>query len=338
MLDDLKQIHNRDAQDMLGVVEKQLHQLQHVFEMSGDEQTLATATIQNIVITGGEETILAAELCRSWPGSRLPLEISPLFELPPYVNGQTLFIAISYENNTEEIVAAITAAEQRQAIIAVITTEGELREFVATKNYPSIVLPGDVRPLQATLYVFKALVTLLARLNLLMGVNPEQLHHSLAETTGWLQQHIQSWLPVVATKDNYAKQLALECVGKSVVICAGPKLVPVAHKWKVNLNQYAHNIAWWSQFPDANAAGWKAQPVNKPYTVIDLHSNLEDTVVQQSFKEAERSLSGQRPSSEIVEAQGETILQQLLWTSLLGDFVSIYLALLNGVNPSITKE
>jgi len=36
----------------------------------------------------------------------------------------------------------------------------------------------------------------------------------------------------------------------------------------------------------------------------------------------------------VINAEGDDMLEQLLWTLALGDFVSIYLALLNGINPA----
>jgi len=53
--------------------------------------------------------------------------------------------------------------------------------------------------------------------------------------------------------------------------------------------------------------------------------------------QAERGLGGrpgQRPAAHTVEAEGKTLLEQLLWTVALGDFVSLYTALLNGLNPT----
>jgi hypothetical protein len=41
-----------------------------------------------------------------------------------------------------------------------------------------------------------------------------------------------------------------------------------------------------------------------------------------------------RPAAHIVNAKGETTLEQLLWTLAFGDFVTIYTGLLNGVNPT----
>ncbi len=80
--------------------------------------------------------------------------------------------------------------------------------------------------------------------------------------------------------------------------------------------------------------GWTKQPVNKPYAVVELRSNLEHKRTQKRFVVTERLLSGMRPAPIVVEAAGETGLEQLLWASVLGDFVTIYTALLNGVNPT----
>jgi len=45
-------------------------------------------------------------------------------------------------------------------------------------------------------------------------------------------------------------------------------------------------------------------------------------------------LSGRRPAPYVVNVEGEDLLEQLLWAVIYGDFVSIYLGLLNGVNPT----
>ena len=124
---------------------------------------------------------------------------------------------------------------------------------------------------------------------------------------------------------------------KSLVVYARRKLFPAAYKWKISFNENAKNIAWCNQLPEFNhneLLGWTSHPVDKAYAVIDLRSNLEHPRVQKRFKVYERLLSGMRPRTHVVEAQGETILEQLLWAVAFGDFVSLYLALLNGLNPT----
>ena len=40
------------------------------------------------------------------------------------------------------------------------------------------------------------------------------------------------------------------------------------------------------------------------------------------------------PHPITIEAEGNSLIEQMLWTVNLGDFVSIYLALLNNVDPT----
>jgi glucose/mannose-6-phosphate isomerase len=110
-----------------------------------------------------------------------------------------------------------------------------------------------------------------------------------------------------------------------------------AYKWKININENAKQIAWLDQFPEFNHnefLGWTKQPVDKPYAVIDLRSQLEHLRVQQRFELSQKLLSGMRPAPIVVQAEGDNLLAQLLWLINLGNFVSIYLSLLNGLNPT----
>jgi glucose/mannose-6-phosphate isomerase len=61
---------------------------------------------------------------------------------------------------------------------------------------------------------------------------------------------------------------------------------------------------------------------------------LEHPRVVKRFEVTDRLLSGLWPHPNVVNAEGSTVLEQLLWTVLFGDFVSIYVALLNGLNPA----
>lgn len=67
--------------------------------------------------------------------------------------------------------------------------------------------------------------------------------------------------------------------------------------------------------------------------MIDLRSNLEHPIIQKRFEVTERLLSGKRPAPIVVDIQGDSLVKQLLWSVALGDFVTLYTGLLNGLNP-----
>jgi len=103
------------------------------------------------------------------------------------------------------------------------------------------------------------------------------------------------------------------------------------------MNENAKNVAWCNQLPEFNHnefIGWSSHPIDKPYAVVELRSMLEHPRVQKRFEVTNRLLSGKRPAAEVVTVKGDTLIQQLLWAACLGDFVSLYVAFLNGLNPT----
>jgi glucose/mannose-6-phosphate isomerase len=329
MLDDLKYIHERDAQDALGVASKQWQQLQYVYEVDLSR----FSDIRNVILAGMGGSALPGVFLRSWPGTSVPFEIVRDYEVPTYANEHTLFISSSYSGNTEETLAALAAAEAKNAQIVVIAAGGKLAEYAKEKQYPLFTIPSGIQPRMSSFYFLAAFVQLLEPL----GLIPQGSRSELTQTGDWLSAQTENWLPEVKTASNPAKQLALELMGKSVVVYSGPRLFPAANKFKICMNENAKNVAWVNQYPEFNHnefIGWSSHPVDKPYAVVDIRSSLEHPRVQKRFEVAERLLSGKRPSPEVITPQGDSVLKQLLWTSNFADFISIYLALLNGVNPT----
>jgi glucose/mannose-6-phosphate isomerase len=264
----------------------------------------------------------------------VPLEITRDYDIPAYVNSSTLFIAASYSGNTEETVSALAQAEAKGAQIVVIAGGGKLQEIAEAKQYAFILLPKAAQPRYAALYNFKALAVILVEAGLVQAAN---VYPALEQAADFLDEAVKVWLPTVSTANNPAKQLAQELIGKSLVVYGGPKMYPAAYKWKISCNENAKQVAWAGQLPEFNHnefLGWSQQPVDKPYAVVDLRSSLEHPRVQKRFEVTARLLSGKRPEPLVVQVQGDTLLEQLLWAVAYGDFVTLYLALLNGLNPA----
>lgn len=329
MLDDLKMIHIRDAQDALGIAEKQWQQLDYLYDMPRIELNL-----RNVVFAGMGGSALAAQLSTTWPGYSVPFEICRGYDIPSYVGQGTLFIASSYSGNTEETLSALEQAEAKRAAIVIIAGGGKLADIARQKGYPLAVLPKAEQPRFAALSGLKALVCILGKAGLVDAVEAEK---TLQQTSVFLRQSVQAWLPTVPTKKNQAKQLAQELMGRSPVIYAGPLMFPAAYKWKISFNENAKNVAWHGQLPEFNHnefMGWTSHPTDKPYAVIDIRSGFEHERIQKRFEVSDRLLSGKRPAAHVVVPEGGNVLEQLLWAVALGDFVSLYLALLNGLNPT----
>lgn len=241
MLDDLMLIHERDAQDALGIAEKQGEQLEYDYQVS----TIKYQGIENVVFAGMGGSALAAQISLVWPGFAVPFEIVRNYTLPAYVGKDTLFFASSYSGNTEETLSALAEAENKGALIVIITSGGTLADIAQQKGYPLLVLPSGLQPRHAAFYNLKALVSATDALGLTHDKATE-----LADQAEFLQKAVTTWLPTMPTGQNKAKQIAQECIGKSVVVYGGPLMYPAAYKWKISFNENAKHIAWCNQYSE----------------------------------------------------------------------------------------
>ena len=190
-IDDLKYIHAKDTSDALGIAEKQWQQLEHEFAIPELDYK-----VENIVFTGMGGSALAALLSKTWPGYTVPFEVTRGYHLPSYVSSKTLVIASSYSGNTEETISALHEAENAGAHIICISSGGKLADLAKEKGHLWVELPQAAQPRFATLYSFKAFVTVLERAGL--------VNHDSAEKEARMQ-------PCVGAGDGAERQH--DCVG-----------------------------------------------------------------------------------------------------------------------------
>ena len=329
MLDDQNVLAQRDPENALAIALEEPSQLAATIEI---ENAIREFRPVQVIVTGMGGSALAAGIAKVWLPLGVPFEVVRHYELPAYVSEETLVIASSYSGNTEETLSALANAEMRGAHIAVIASGGRLAEVAREREYPLAVLPSGIQPRMAVAYNLRALTHFLELYGLAKGASEE-----LAANEAWLRDAVKSWRPEVSTGDNYAKQLALEAVGKTPVIYGGALTGPVAYKWKISFNENAKNTAFYNEFPEFNHnefIGWSSHPVDKPFAIFDLMSELEHPQIRKRFEVSEKLLSGKRPKATIITLQGDNLIGQMMWGCILADFVSIYVAILNNVDPT----
>ena len=333
MLDDPNVVQQRDPKNALGVAADQWQQVQYPAEgVDGDHDD---RQLTKVVIAGMGGSALAALLTKAWleENLRIPLEVVREYELPTYVDESTLVVASSYSGNTEETLACLQQAAELGAQRAVIAAGGQLIEIAEGEKIAHVKIPSGLQPRMAVLFNLKALLVTLMH----FGIVQHDLLDEVSAAGEWLKAESDKWTPLVPMDKNLAKELALQAVGKTPVFYGGRLTGPAAYKWKISWNENAKNVAFWNVYPEANHnefIGWSSHPVEKPFAVFDLRSSFEHPRILKRFEISDRLLSGLRPKATVVQLAGDTPLKQLLWASILADFVSIYVAVLNGVDPT----
>lgn len=333
MLDDGNLLKQRDPSGALDVAGSQFSQAKIRPQIIFGEND--NRPIYNVVIAGMGGSALAALLAKTWLKSEFPepLEIVRGYQLPNYVDQDTLVIISSYSGNTEESISCLRQAKAKGAQIAIIASGGELIEIANSDSIAHVVLPSGIQPRFGVIYNLCALLALMAN----FGVVSNKKLDEVLDAADWLGQESAKWSGDVPTVNNYAKKLAMLAVGKTAIFYGGELTAPVAYKWKISWNENAKNVAFCNEYPEFNHnefLGWTSHPIDKPFAVFDIVSVLENAQVLKRFVISDRLLSGLRPKSTVIDLAGDTLIKQMLWGSILADFVSIYLAILNNVDPT----
>lgn len=333
MLDDPNFIKQHDPEGALEIAYSQCDQT--TFEAKVINTETHDRPILNIVVAGMGGSALAAALAKAWLklDIKIPFEVVRTYDLPKYIDDNTLVIASSYSGNTEETISCLEEAEKAGTQLAVIASGGELIRRAELNKIAYVTLPTGIQPRVAVIYNLRAIFALLENFK----IASRSKFDEIANTCVWLKSECSKWMSDVPTDRNYAKQLALQAVGKTAIFYGGSLTAPVAYKWKISWNENGKNVAFWNEIPEFNHnefMGWTSHPVEKPYAVFDIVSDFEHPQILKRFEVSDRLLSGMRPKSTTINMMGESMIEQLLWGSILADFVSIYLAILNGVDPT----
>jgi glucose/mannose-6-phosphate isomerase len=127
--------------------------------------------------------------------------------------------------------------------------------------------------------------------------------------------------------------------GRAILVIGAERgLAAVAQRWKGQLNENAKQLAWASALPEMNHnevdgfAGPKA--ATGRLGVVLLREPEEHPRIAARFAWLASYLRRRGIPAESVLALGDDAAARLLAAAALGDFVSYYLALANGVDPS----
>lgn len=261
----------------------------------------------------------------------VPVVVNRDYTLPVWVDGSCLVVAASYSGNTEETLSAYDDAVRHRARRVAVTSGGELARRAEAAGDPVIRIPGGQPPRTALGYLLFPLLHVATH----AGVVPPQ---DLGHAVGTLDRAVERYGPATPFDSNPAKQLA-ERLHESMIVVYGLGNWPsaVAGRWRAQLNENSKNLAISHAFPELNhneILGWMAADRQaKAYAVVYLRSGNERKELTRRAEVTKDLASSVWRSLTWVEPELGPTFSQMLELCLMGDFVSIYLAALNGVDP-----
>ena len=144
--------------------------------------------------------------------------------------------------------------------------------------------------------------------------------------------------PSVAETCNQAKQLARCLLDSLPVVVGAEHLSEAARRWRTQFNENSKSWALDDELSEGNhnsivGFGLPTQLVSRLYAIF-LDAPTLHPRIRQRIRLTGEALARAGVRSETIEARGQSSLSQVLTAVLFGDFVTYYLALLNGVDPT----
>ncbi|MDQ6835240.1 MAG: bifunctional phosphoglucose/phosphomannose isomerase [Actinomycetota bacterium] len=285
-----------------------------------------------LVVAGMGGSAVGGALARAALGDRAsrPMSMARSYELPPWTTPDTTVLCVSYSGDTEETLASYEAAGILGAQRLVCTSGGALAQAARADGVAVIPLPGGYQPRATVGYLFVVALEAAAVCGL-----TEPLHTEVDVAAAHAEQLVTQWGPD-GSEDSLAKRLARALHGTIPQIAGAGLTASIAYRWKTQINENAKLPCFAAELPELHhneIVGWDGAPELGRFGAVllddcDLHPR-----VRMRIGLTQELIADQAAHVERVESVGETRIERLVSLVLLGDLVSLYLAVLRGVDP-----
>ncbi|MGB9676721.1 MAG: bifunctional phosphoglucose/phosphomannose isomerase [Candidatus Bathyarchaeales archaeon] len=338
VLDDLNEIKKIDRSNMLSFCVEAARHCGEAAKLAKNLD-LGYPKPEAIIVAGMGGSAISGELLKDWARDKIavPIEVCREYSLPAYANRKTLVFVISYSGETEESLSVYLDAIKKNCMTVCISSGGTLQKFAEKMNVPLLTVPSGIAPRAALPYLFIPLLVLLEKLDLVSKVKSE-----ISETLDLLKDVGAANAPDKPLNENFSKKLASEICGTVPVIYGFGIYRAVAQRLKQQFNENSKVPSKWESFPELNhneIVGWEsAFELAKFFSVIFLRDASYETEAMRERITVTQELM-RKESVKIFEIQGigKSALARMLSTICIGDFVSVYLAILRGLDPTPVK-
>jgi glucose/mannose-6-phosphate isomerase len=285
-----------------------------------------------MIVAGMGGSAVGGQLARAILGDHAsrPLLAAQAYGLPPWTTPDTTVLCVSYSGDTEETLACYEAAGVIGARRVAVTSGGELAALARADGVPVVPVAGGFQPRAAVAYMTVAALQVAA----LCGVGPG-MNSELDVAADHLEELVIEWGPEGAP-DGLAKRLARALHGTIPILAGAGLTSAIAYRWKTQINENAKVPAYALELPELDhneIVGWGSAAEFARFSAIFLDDCDTHPRVKERIALTSQLIAPGAAGVHLVESRGQTSVERVFSLVLLGDLISIYLAVLRGVDP-----
>lgn len=281
--------------------------------------------IHNVLICGMGGSGIGGRLVASWVKAeiKVPIQFNLDYDIPAFVNENTLVIGSSYSGNTEETLEALEKAVEKTAHIVCVCSGGKIKTFCEEKNLDAVIVPGGNPPRTALAFSVVQLLNLFSQLNLC--------------SDAWKNQMISAQKSILSDTEKIhseAKKLAQHLHNKVGVFYGTTNYEPVLVRARQQINENAKNLCWHHTIPEMNhneLVGWGGGDKRFATVFFDTKDHYKRNALR--FEITQNVVEKKAGNYLIIEAKGNSVLERSVYLISIIDWASLYLSELNNVDP-----
>jgi glucose/mannose-6-phosphate isomerase len=297
----------------------------------------AYGDVRNITVAGMGGSAIGGEIAAALLSEelRVPMSVHRDYGLPAYIGRDSLVIASSYSGNTEETLASFEEAQRRGAKVLALTTGGKIAQLAKGANFPVISFSYPAQPRAALGYSLGLVLGTLSRLGFVRDLTPD-IDAALADLAR-LDERVHE-----GARTNDAKKMAIELSGRIVFAYGAGVMGVMARRVKGQWNENAKNWSAFDVMSELNhnaVVGFPHPPIaREALTVLLLRSDRDNPRHKLRFDVTRELLDRASIPHRTLQFGGASLLSEVLQLTMFTDYVSFYLALLNGADPSEVRS
>lgn len=252
-----------------------------------------------------------------------PLLLHRSYGLPAGCDQNTLIICASHSGNTEETISSFDTALQNNLAVAGLVSDGRLAEIFQERKIPWVKIPdGKIPPRYSLGYQLTALVQIFVAYGLL----PQNTQTALSLAAKTIKPN---------SLEKEANIFCQKLINKIPVIYSSRENLALARIWKIKFNENTKIPAFFNFFPELNhneMNGW--EKTLGPFIFLLLRDKNDQPRLKKRMELTGQILKELGWPVEFIEIKDGDALEKLLWVLAYGDWLSYYLALFYGVDPT----
>ncbi|HEX9253492.1 MAG TPA: bifunctional phosphoglucose/phosphomannose isomerase [Ignavibacteriaceae bacterium] len=321
-----------DPQNQFEVLINSYKQIEFAWNNQIKIDEIKSNELSNIIISGLGGSAISADLIKNFLGKEIeiPIIVNRNYNLPKFAGRNTLFIASSYSGNTEETISALYEAIEIGCKIICITTGGEVGEIVKKKNISCVIVQPGFQPRYSLGLSFFSLLKVFQELKLI-GDQTKIVEKVISL---WKQKGIE-----YSHDGNYACTFAESLVGFiPVIYSVADTTSAVGYRLKCQFNENSKLHAFHNEIPEMNhneIIGWESYQEKVFHSkIINIIDEAYHPQIQKRFEILKDIFSNSGVETLVLKSNEESYKVRLLDLIYLGDWISYYLGVLRGYDPS----